>query len=65
MRSTRTYTQFFTEETLEPVRRELAELTTDWEHRVPHIDSEIAEQGQQRLEAARLAVARLNDRVVE
>lgn len=65
MRTTHTYTRFFNEEDVAPVKEELARLTTDWEKRVPHIDHDVAVQGAERLEAARLAVARLSDRVPE
>lgn len=65
LRYTRTFTRYFSEEDTQPLVLGLAELAADFEKRAPHIDADTVREGTERLEAARLALARLLDRVVE
>lgn len=65
MGGTRTYVHYFTEEDVAPLHGLLDELAADWHSRTPHIAEEIAEDGNDRLTAARLALKRMTDRVAE
>lgn len=62
---TRTFTRYFTEADVAPLTVELDRLYDDWRHRMEHIDPEVRADGNERLEAARLAIARLTDAVPE
>lgn len=62
---TRTYTSYFTEDDLGNLPATIDRLAFDFEERAPYIDPDIARAGRERIDAVRLAVARLIDRVPE
>lgn len=62
---THTYTRFFAPEDVAPVTAALAELGADFDARARFMGEEIREECSDRLDAVRLTVKRLMDRVPE
>lgn len=58
---TYTYTRFFTEEDVAPLVREFDTLVDDWRSRLEFVDADTRCAGNERVEAVRLALARLSD----
>lgn len=65
MGHTRTYVRYFTEDAVAPLTALLDELADDWRRRLEYIDGDARCAGNERIEAARLALLRLTDRVPE
>lgn len=62
---TRSFVQYFTDDSVDPIRRALSELQVEFEDRARHIDEADRVACDQRLRAVDLAIARLSDRVPE
>lgn len=58
---TYTYTRFFTEDDVAPLVREFDTLVDDWRSRLEFVDADTRCAGNERVEAVRLALARLTD----
>lgn len=63
--STHTYTSYFTPEDVAPLEAEFEKLVDDWRDRMEHVSAEARCSGNERIEAARLALVRLTDVVIE
>lgn len=62
---TRTFVHYFGEEQVSDLEEALDVLAIDFEQRAPHIRQDTAIEGRERVEAVRLAIHRLGDRVAE
>lgn len=60
-RATYTYTRFFSEDDVAPLVREFDTLVDDWRSRIEYVDADTRCAGNERVEAVRLAIARLTD----